>query len=287
MENGGKTVSISDPQNATEYTITSLKGDNKYVFRLVATNPSGSSVGNVLGPVTTVEFAPDQQDKSGWMSEVPQLDGKKTLARRLSSRSKAKSVKYWYVIDGRLLSWFTDTNAKEEVGYLHLSKLKRITYVPDADGQARQFSLILKGGTTKISLECASSDPNITTHDYTLSWMGSIQKALTAQSTPSAGPKKEGRRASIQPAQEDDLLDDEPEEEDDEFGDDNWGDAGFDDEGGFGGFEDEDGGFGEDEDEDDDFGGGGDDDFGTEGEVEFGGDGFDEEAEDDDFGGFE
>lgn len=281
MEKDGKSLSIPDPQNATDFTVTGLTGNCKYVFRLVATNPSGTSVGSGLGPITTVEFSPDQQDKSGWMMEVPKLDGKKTLARRLSSRSRAKPLKYWYVIDGRLLSWFTDTDAKEEVGFLHLSKLKRITYVPDSDGQARQFALVLKN-QTKITLECASSDPNVTTHDYTLSWMSAIQKALTAQSAP-AGPKKEGRRASIQAATEDDLLEsDEEPEEDDEFADDNWGE-GFDDDGGFGGFED-------DEEEDDaDFGGSGftpADDTLAEDEQEFGG-GFDEENEDDDFGGFE
>jgi len=36
-------------------------------------------------------------DKSGWMYEVPKMDGKKTLGRRLSSRSKSKPKKYWYV----------------------------------------------------------------------------------------------------------------------------------------------------------------------------------------------
>lgn len=223
-------------------------------------------------------------DKSGWMYEVPKMDGKKTLGRRLSSRSKTKPKKYWYVIDGRLLNWFTDTNAKEEVGFLHLSKLKRITYVPDSDGQARQFALVLKSGQ-KMTLECDSSDPNVTTHDYTLSWMGAIQKALTAQGAP-AGAKKEGRRASIQPAGDDeldDLLDDE-EEAEDEFGDDDWGDDfgggdGDEGDGGFGGFDDEgdDGGFG-----DDDFGGDG---FGEGGEVE-GEEAF-AEVEDDEFGGFD
>lgn len=283
MKQGGKECEIANPREATEATVEKLAGNSKYVFRLVATNPSGSSIGNVLGPITTVEFAPDMLDKSGWMHEVPKMDGKKTLGRRLSSRSKAKPKKYWYVIDGRLLNWFTDTDAKEEVGFLHLSKLKRITYVPDSDGQARQFALVLKSGQ-KMTLECDSSDPNVTTHDYTLSWMGAIQKALTAQGAP-AGAKKEGRRASIQPAGDDeldDLLDDEEEAEDDEFGDDDWGDdfgGGGDDEGdgGFGGFDDEDdGGFG-----DDDFGGDG---FGEGGEVE-GEEAF-AEVEDDEFGGF-
>ena len=53
-------------------------------------------------------------------------------------------------------------------------------YVPDADGQARTFSLDLKDGS-KITLECASTDPNVTTHEYTMSWMTAIQNSLTAQ----------------------------------------------------------------------------------------------------------
>merc|ERR1719460_2317586 len=116
-------------------------------------------------------------DKSGWMTIVPKMDGKKTLGRRLSSRSKAVGKKYWFVIDGRLLEWYEKIDG-EEVGFLHLSKLKRITYVPDADGQARQFSLILKSGE-KTTLECSSTDPNLSTHDYCMGWMGAIQKALS------------------------------------------------------------------------------------------------------------
>ena len=62
------------------------------------------------------------------------MDGKKTLSKRLSAKKGAQGKKYWYVIDGRLLSWFEDIKG-EESGFLHLSKLKRITYVPDGDGQ--------------------------------------------------------------------------------------------------------------------------------------------------------
>lgn len=286
MKDGGKSVSIDDPRQANNFTIKGLQGNSKYVFRLVATNASGSTVGNVLGPITTVEFAPEMLDKSGWMYEVPPQQPKKGLARRLSSRGKTQPKKYWYVIDGRLLNWFTDTDTKEEVGFLHLSKLKRITYLPDADKQARQFALILKNGT-KMTLECESTDPNIRTHEYTLSWMKAIQNALTAQNQPQEA-KKEGRRASIQPAAEDELeeLLEEEEEEEDEFGDEDWDDGfgGDDDEnGGFGGFDEEEGGFGDDDFAGDGFGDAGDDEEGEifgedfDGGDEFGG--FDEEEE--------
>jgi len=324
---GSKTESIPNPQTATSFLVKKLTGNSKYVFRLAAKNKSGHTIGTVLGPITTVEHAPEMLDKSGWMTEVPVAAGKKKsgLARRLSSRSAAKGQKYWYVIDGRLLNWFSDIKMQDEVGFLHLSKLKRITYVPDKDGQARVFSLLLKTGQ-KITLECASSDPNLTTHDYTMGWMSSIQRALSGMQKSmaefkkeEAGKKKEGRRASIKAADEDELEDD----EDVDFGDGAEKEDGFDMEAeGFGddgeedGFGDGFGGFGEGDDEDDDFGGGGedeeedDDDFGgdgdfggfeaemvdsdaelEDGEVEVGDDDFggfaDDDEEDDDFGGFE
>ena len=59
MKDGGSgCTEIANAREATEYKLTGLDANAKYVFRLVATNPSGSSIGNVLGPVTTVEFAP-------------------------------------------------------------------------------------------------------------------------------------------------------------------------------------------------------------------------------------
>eukprot|EP00041_Stephanoeca_diplocostata_P016164 m.315630 g.315630 ORF g.315630 m.315630 type:complete len:580 (+) comp20278_c0_seq1:131-1870(+) len=273
----GKTVKIPNPQTATSCSAEGLEGNKKYVFRLVATNASGSSTGPVLGPIMTVEYAPEMLDKSGWMTEMKKkTKSGASFARRMSTRGP-KNKKYWYVIDGRLLNWFTDTNCKEEVGFLHLSKLRRITYVPDADKQARQFTLILKTGD-KITLECSSSDPNVTTHDYTISWMTAIQSALEVKADPNAGAKPEGRRSSIQAATEEELLEDEEEEEEAEDFDE---DTGFEADAGFGGFDDEeeegDGGFGAEEEEEEDEGEQFGDDFGGFGE---------EEDEGDDFGGF-
>lgn len=281
---GSKTESIPNPQTATNFLVKGLEGAKKYVFRLAAKNKSGHTIGTVLGPITTVEHAPEMLDKSGWMTEVPVAAGKKKsgLARRLSSRSAAKGQKYWYVIDGRLLNWFTDVKMQDEVGFLHLSKLKRITYVPDKDGQARVFALLLKTGQ-KITLECASTDPNLTTHDYTMGWMSSIQRALSGMQKSmaefkkeEAAGKKEGRRASIKASADDELDDDEDEEEGDGF---DMEAEGFGDDaedtfaGDFGGFGDDD-----DEDGDDDFGGGGDDEDNEDEDDDFGGG---------DFGGFE
>jgi len=277
MKKGGKNKPIPNPQTIQEFAVDGLEGNKKYVFRLACKNKSGVSIGTVLGPIQTVEHAPDMLDKSGWMTIVPKMDGKKTLGRRLSSRSKEKGKKYWFVIDGRLLEWYDKIDG-EEVGFLHLSKLKRITYVPDADGQARQFSLILKSGE-KTTLECSSTDPNLSTHDYTMSWMSSIQKALSGmqktneefkkQKETEAG-KNKGRRASIQAAADDELDDDDDDAAQvmpDDFGGDEEGE-----DGGVGGDFDEDG-FGDD-----------DDTFGADEGGGFGGFSDDEEGADD--GGF-
>ena len=196
-----------------------------------------------------------------------------------------QAQKFWFVIDGRLLNWFTDTDLKNEIDFLHLSKLKRITYVPDESGTARQFSLDLKDGS-KMTLECSSSDPNLSTHDYTMSWMTAIQQALTAQPAEEK-PKSEGRRASIVAATESELQEEEGGDGDEDgFNEDDFGDFG-DEGGGFGGFEED--GFGEDEEE----GGAAADEEeeDEEGVEQFGDDfgGFDDEdgEEGDEFGGFE
>eukprot|EP00039_Didymoeca_costata_P018522 m.333796 g.333796 ORF g.333796 m.333796 type:complete len:599 (+) comp17225_c0_seq1:231-2027(+) len=285
MKKEGKQVGIPDPQNATSFLVKELEGNKKYVFRLASKNKSGISIGTVLGPITTVEHAPEMNDKSGWMTELNgATEQKKGLGRRLSSRGKDKGKKYWYVIDGRLLSWFDDING-EEIGFLHLSKLKRITYIPDADGQAKQFSLLLKTGQ-KIALQCHSTDPNMSTHDYCMSWMSAIQKALSGlqkskaeYEKEEAANKKQGRRASVQAADDDELEDDE-EEEPEDFEDD------FDEEnedtfaGDFGGFGDDDDE--EEEDDDGEFGAGSDEEGDFEDELEEG-----EEAFGDDFDGFD
>jgi hypothetical protein len=88
MKKNGKSQEIKDPQNATDSLVSGLEGNKKYVFRLLAENKSGRNVGPILGPITTVEHAPDMLDKSGWMTILPKNSGKKTLSRRMSMKKK-------------------------------------------------------------------------------------------------------------------------------------------------------------------------------------------------------
>lgn len=171
------TMSDASPNAATlkQAQIQGLAPGTLYVFRITVENAAGKSVGAVSAPMLA--------GPAGWMTEVPP--------------AAPKGNKYWYVIDGSLLKWFTNVDMKDEVGFFHLFKLKSITYVPGKDGQARVFSLLLKTGE-KITLQCESSDPNLTTHDYTTGWMSAIQHALAGMRE--AAGKKEGRRASIQAA---------------------------------------------------------------------------------------
>jgi hypothetical protein len=85
-KNGGRQITLSNPQETGEYTVKNLKPETNYVFRLVASNSSGQSTGEMLGPVKTVSFSPDLMDKSGWMFLVSAGAGK--MKRRGSIRNK-------------------------------------------------------------------------------------------------------------------------------------------------------------------------------------------------------
>jgi hypothetical protein len=99
MKKNGKSQEIKDPQNATDFLVSGLEGNKKYVFRLLAENKSGRNVGPILGPITTVEHAPDMLDKSGWMTILPKNSGKKTLSRRMSMKKKniVSRSKSWHI----------------------------------------------------------------------------------------------------------------------------------------------------------------------------------------------
>lgn len=266
-KNGGRTVTLPDAQELTAYTVKRLTPDKNYVFRLVAHNISGKSTGQILGPIKTVTFTPDMLDKSGWLNQMPPA-GKKTLSRRLSS-SKGKMDKFFYTIDGKLLSWAKEPNA-EEVDFLHLGKVAEVTV------QGNAIELKLKGAKAQsLALMGNSDDPNITSEQLMESWKEALIKAITGEQAVNEALKEAATvKASRAIASDDVLEDDEPivdsigaaapsgppvaEEEEDA--------------GGFGGA---------DEDEEDDAGG-----FEAEDEGGFGGAAFEESDEEDDAGGF-
>eukprot|EP00038_Savillea_parva_P030364 m.77341 g.77341 ORF g.77341 m.77341 type:complete len:578 (-) comp9128_c1_seq1:1160-2893(-) len=234
-KNGGRQIRLSNPQEVGEYTVKNLKPETNYVFRLVASNSSGQSTGEMLGPIKTVSFSPDMMDKSGWMYLVS--DGTK---KRRSKRGKGYP-KYWFTLDGKLLSWNEGIN-EPEVGYLHLGKVLKIGVNGDV------CSAALRGPKKVVfTIKAFNDDPNKDPKDITMEWAKAMDAALKGEKIQPADVQDE-LKAAIQPATEAELDDD-----DDESG------GGFEEEAGFGT------GFGEDDDED----------FGEEG---FGG-AFDEEED--------
>lgn len=85
-KNGGRQITLSNPQETGEYVVKNLKPETNYVFRLVASNSSGQSTGEMLGPIKTVSFSPEMMDKSGWLYLVSTGAGK--AKRRGSIRNK-------------------------------------------------------------------------------------------------------------------------------------------------------------------------------------------------------
>eukprot|EP00035_Acanthoeca_spectabilis_P021302 m.437476 g.437476 ORF g.437476 m.437476 type:complete len:550 (-) comp18116_c0_seq1:3555-5204(-) len=254
-KNGGRQITLSNPQETGEYVVKNLKPETNYVFRLVASNSSGQSTGEMLGPIKTVSFSPEMMDKSGWLYLVSTGAGK--AKRRGSIRNKGPP-KYWFTLDSKLLSWHEGIN-EEELGYLHLGKVTKIEVKGDVVSahlrSAKKLTFQLKGFTDV---------PTKTAADVALDWAKAIDAALKGE-TQAPEVKEELQAAAIEPAQEDEL----------------------DDEDGAGGFAEEEGfgeGFGDDDDEDDeDFGAG----FGEEDEEDTGGFGDDIDEEEEEATGFD
>lgn len=234
---GGKSVDLDDPQNVTSHLCAGLLSDRNYVFRLRVRNESGESVGTLGGPVKTVEYAPDQHDKSGFLYLAPvRASGKKTIGRRLSIK-KAKPIRYWYVLDGKLLSWFNDVKDTDDVGFVHLGKMRSAKL----DLKGNQGFIVLSPREGKaMELIVESTDPNITSEQLAQSWFNCLDGAIkgtTAKDTEIA----EVEDAPIVRKGVDPNLAEKKEEDEEEF------DFGMmDEEGmGFGAEEDEATGFGE------------------------------------------
>mmetsp|Transcript_35980 Transcript_35980/g.94382 ORF Transcript_35980/g.94382 Transcript_35980/m.94382 type:complete len:543 (-) Transcript_35980:129-1757(-) len=244
-KNGGREITLSNPQETGEYTVKNLKPETKYVFRLVASNSSGRSTGEMLGPIKTVSFSPDLMDKSGWLFLEKTPTGKPK--RRGSVRNKGPP-KFWFTLDSKLMSWHDGING-EELGYLHLGKVVKI------DVKGDQICCTTRGPKNPVFLlKAFSDDPNKTTSDVAVEWAKAINGALTGETQPKED--KEQMAEAIAPAEEDEL-----DEED-----------GFEEEEGFGG------GFGDDEDEDEEVFGGGFDEDEEEAAAGFGEEDDEEEA---------
>eukprot|EP00040_Diaphanoeca_grandis_P017993 m.94635 g.94635 ORF g.94635 m.94635 type:complete len:586 (+) comp26741_c0_seq1:139-1896(+) len=258
-KNGGRDITLSNPQDINGYTIKSLKASTNYVMRLIAYNSSGKSTGEICGPIKTVTFAPDMLDHSGWLYEIPSGKGAKPAkGKRKMSFRKAETPKYWYTIDGKLLSWAA-TVGGEEINYLHLGKTKAVQ-VQEADIILPLKDTAKTKTQSALCLRAFSDDPNIDDKGIAKKWGEALHHARTGEKAVEAEMKAAAMVQAVAIDGDDlDAIDRDvaEEAEDDE-------DGGFEEDEDFGG------GFGDDDDEDDeDDGGGG-----------FGGGGFDEDEDD-------
>jgi len=283
-KNGGKTIRLEDPTKIKEFLVDGLEADKSYVFRMIATNSSGQTAGQIMGPIKTVTFTPDMLDKSGWLTEVVDM---KAATKKAKTRKGTKGgvvtkgeMKCWYTLDGKLLTW-SRTIGGEEVDFLHLGKVAKVVQ----NARSHAVEITLKSSDPKkakvLILTGESDDPNVSNAQLMASWVTALIKAITGDKAVTAALKEAkssvaatgggGAKAAILP---DELSDSEPEEEEDD------GD-------GFGGGADE-----EDEEEEEDgdgFGAGADEEDETGGfEVEeaFGGMDDEEEDEEEDEDGF-
>lgn len=170
---GGLKVKIENPLKASKGGINRLQPESDYVFRLVATNGAGYCDGPVTPIITTIPYAPLQGDKSGWLMKLKDSTadkGKNTLSRRLSLTS-FKPSRFWFVLEGALLSWYKTVDGKEE-GFVHLGKLKEISWTSGADTIA--FELFFNDEKTSLELECRSDRPSVTDKEYFTSWVQAL-----------------------------------------------------------------------------------------------------------------
>lgn len=233
-KSGGKEIDLTPPDSITEYTCTGLQSDLNYVFRLIAENSSGKTIGHIAGPVKTVTYTPEMLDKSGWLVELPS-DGKKTLGRRLSLKKNVSS-RYWYTIDGKLLTWAKGIDG-EEVDFVHLGKVKQVNHA----GNILEIVLNVPAGSgpkakpKKLCLMCESDNPNMSNEELAASWVKAIEDAIL-------GKPEDAQVAEVEAAEDEAMVGHAQDGADDEEA------------GGFeliaGADEEEAGGFGLDEDED-------------------------------------
>lgn len=105
---GGVEVVVPDATETNCAWLAGLTPETAYAFRLVARNDAGTTESAPSRVLRTLRYAPPRGDKSGWLVVLPdrrKVGTVKTLGRRLSLRKRGPD-RFFFVIDGTLLSWY-------------------------------------------------------------------------------------------------------------------------------------------------------------------------------------
>ncbi|EGD77941.1 hypothetical protein PTSG_09576 [Salpingoeca rosetta] len=171
---GGKSTTVKDPLDNNFGSVDGLKPSTEYVFRMVAKNEAGTTLGPATAPIKTLEYAPERGDKSAWLTVLPdrkKMSGVKSLGRRFSFK-KLKPLRYFFVLEGALLTWYKEVDG-EEVDYVHLGKLREISFPQRTDNTA--FTLVL-GNDRLLEIECTSDKPGISDKDVFQDWVETLTR---------------------------------------------------------------------------------------------------------------
>jgi hypothetical protein len=108
-------------------------------------------------------------DKSGWLVIV---ETKQTLARRLSIKKKSPD-RFWFVLEGAMLTWFQDVNGKE-LGHVHL---KSVVTIETEESVRESSAFVLRlADKTSLNLVATSSWPSVTDAAYCKQWVVALRK---------------------------------------------------------------------------------------------------------------
>ena len=121
-----------------------------------------------------LEYSPQRGDISGFLY-LFEVEKPKTFGRRLSLKKKGDGPdRYWFVLDGALLTWYTDVDG-EEAGSIHF---KDVEYVVSEDAVSDSNRIVLrKLDKVSINMVAVSIRPEIPDSVYAKSWLTALRKA--------------------------------------------------------------------------------------------------------------
>eukprot|EP00054_Salpingoeca_dolichothecata_P025796 m.182108 g.182108 ORF g.182108 m.182108 type:complete len:304 (+) comp25470_c1_seq2:120-1031(+) len=175
-KSGGVQQEIPDAPDATTVEIRGLKAASEYCFRLVATNPAGTTCGPPTEPLSTMIYAPKQGAFSGWLVKSADSFQKKTLGRRLSLKGGRPNRRLWVVLGEKSISWLEDVDGKP-VEALEFEKIKYITSPSDSVQTDDPIFTIITHKDRSIEFTARSTNPNRSDQEYCKEWIDNLRKA--------------------------------------------------------------------------------------------------------------